>query len=379
MGYLSEAMNKAGVGNTPGPNSAGIPIGPPEPLETRPEATETPEPPALLFEPHFENDETDDGAEGQTTEAGPPIGLDEALAERFDFVTTLADDTESIAARGDERAEGLAAFPLPVAEEPIDPNQQLLPFPEPEEVAQEIDDRLVAYCDPGSVMSEEYRGIRTRILARWENRTHLIHTITSATPKEGKTLTTLNLGVAFGELSDQRTVVVEGDLRVPMFRNMLKLPDTPGLIQVLRGDATLEEVVQESQQPNLFIIPAGGKVADEAIKLLSGPAMTTVLQRLRTTFDHVLVDTPPVLELADAGVLGAQSDDVLLIVRLNRTSRQLVDQATRTLTSYNAPVVGAILTDLPMHNSGYYNNSRYMYKYRYHYHRSEKRQRAMAA
>ncbi|MAE61166.1 MAG: hypothetical protein CMJ49_07400 [Planctomycetaceae bacterium] len=229
------------------------------------------------------------------------------------------------------------------------------------------------------MMSEEYRGIRTRILARWENRTHLVHTITSATPKEGKTLTTLNLGVSFGELNERRTVVVEGDLRVPMFRNMMPLEDKPGLIHVLRGEADLEDAIQESPQPNLFVLPAGGKCADDAIKLISSPEMTQVLQRLRTSFEHVLVDTPPVLDLADAGLLGAQSDDVLLIVRLNRTPRQLVDQAVRTLTSYNAPVVGAILTDLPVLHSGYYNNYRYAYRYRNHYHRDARRQRAMAA
>lgn len=240
-----------------------------------------------------------------------------------------------------------------------EPEQEAIPLPGAEPPA-EMDDRLVSVTHPSSIMAEEYRGIRTRLLARYQNARHLVHTITSATPKEGKTLTSLNLGFSFAELIDRRTVVIEGDLRMPMFQKMLFLPDAPGLIQVLRGEARVEDVIRQIPGTRLSVISAGGRTADDAIQLLSGTRMGGVLQTLRARFDHVIVDTPPALELADAGILGSMSDDVMLIARMHRTPRYMIDQTLRVLKSYNAPVSGVVLTDMKLDVPSYV----YRYSYR---------------
>lgn len=226
----------------------------------------------------------------------------------------------------------------------------------------QVDDRLVALTSPGSVMAEEYRAIRTRLLARFEQGRNLVHCITSATPKEGKTLTALNLGLAFAEMSDRRTVVIEGDLRVPMFAKLLGLPQGPGLIQVLGKKAALERAITPTELSNLSVIAAGGEAGDDAMRLLSSHTMSQAIELLRRRFDHVIIDTPPVLELADAGILGSQSDDVMLVVRMNRTPRYMIDQAIRILNSYHAPVSGVVLTDMRP------DAPRYLHRYGYHYH-----------
>ncbi len=229
-----------------------------------------------------------------------------------------------------------------------------------------LDDRLVAVREPSSLMAEEYRAIRTSLLARWEHRRKLVHTITSATPQEGKTLTSLNLGLSFAELRNRRTVVIEADLRLPTFQKLLRTPDTPGLVGVLRGEATLDEVIQTvgGEHP-LDVIAAGRRCSNESVQLLSGPRMTELLAALRKRYDHIIIDTPPVIELADAGIVGSMSDEVLLIIRMNRTPRPLVDQSIRTLTSYHAPVAGVIATDAVRSRNKYY-YYRYGYRYRYH-------------
>lgn len=235
-----------------------------------------------------------------------------------------------------------------------------------------FDDRLVAATDASSIMGEEYRAIRTRLLARWQHRRHIIHTITSATPKEGKTLTSLNLGLSFSEMTDRRTIVVECDLRIPMFAKMLALPEGPGLIQVLRGEAELDDAIRPSVRPNLSVIAAGAIAPDDATQLLSSAEFSQVLTTLRERYDHVIVDTPPVLDLADAGIAGGQSDEVIVIVRMNRTPRYLVDEAIRTLNSYDAPVSGCVLTDMRLGSHGgysywyrgYYRHG-YTHRYRY--------------
>jgi len=227
-----------------------------------------------------------------------------------------------------------------------------------------FDDRLVVSREPSKAVAEQYRSIRTGMLARWRHQRHLIHTITSATPQEGKTITSLNLGLSFSELRNRRTIVIEADLRIPQFANLMRLDENPGLVDVLEGGANYRQAVQSMAGGNLHVIAAGRRAHDQAIQLLSSSAMADLFKDLRREYDHVIIDTPPVVELADAGILGALSDDVLLIVRMNRTPRTLIDQAISTLNSYNAPVEGLIATDHPRHRERYYN---YRYGYRYHY------------
>ena len=230
-----------------------------------------------------------------------------------------------------------------------------------------VDDRLVTMTSPASAMSEEYRSIRTSILAQHGQERHLVHTITSATPQEGKTITCVNLGLSFAELRNRNTIIIECDLRLPTFSKLLNCrDDQAGLISYLRGDSTLSDVVQMIEGSNLHIIPAGERVSEEAVQLLSSTRMTRLIQALRSKYDHVLIDTPPVLQLADAGILGSQSDEVLLVARMRRTPRPLVEQAVKTLGSYNAVVSGMIATDNPRSRGRGY-GYKYGYGYRYGY------------
>lgn len=247
-----------------------------------------------------------------------------------------------------------------------------------------VDDRLVTMISPASAMSEEYRSIRTSILARHDNERHLVHTITSATPQEGKTITCVNLGLAFAELRNRKTIIIECDLRLPTFGKLLNI-DTQqtGLIDYLRGDAKINDIIQQVQGSELHIITAGGRVSDEAVQLISGQRMSHLIQGLRAKYDHVIIDTPPVLQLADAGILGSQSEEVLVVARMRRTPRPLVEQAISTLTSYNAQVNGIIATDNPRSRGRGY-GYKYGYKYGYAYgytsdRQSRKRQKRNAA
>ena len=240
------------------------------------------------------------------------------------------------------------------------------------------DDRLVTLSRPSCTMAEEYRSVRTGMLARWDHRRHLVHTITSATPQEGKTITTLNLGFTFAELRNRRVVIVEADLRLPQFEKMISLPSLPGLTDLLEGRVDLSQAVHRLANDRLHVITAGQRVNNRrAVQLLSSSKMVSLIQTLRNSYDHVIIDTPPVIELADAGILGTISDEVMLIVRMNRTPRPLVEQAIRTLTSYNAVVGGVIATDRPPQRSRrYYNKYGYKHGYGYSYNKSHASQQA---
>lgn len=233
-----------------------------------------------------------------------------------------------------------------------------------------FDDRLVALTSPESIMAEEYRSIRTSMLARWEHKRNLVHTITSATPQEGKTITCVNLGISFAELRNRNTIVLEADLRLPTFSKLMALKQGPGLVAYLRGEATLDEAVQRLGDKGLHIIPSGCRANNEAVQLLSSQRMVDLLATLRERFDHIIIDTPPVIELADAGIIGAMSNDVLLVARMNRTPQTLVEQAIRTLKSYHAPMGGVIATDQSRSRHHY---SYYRYGYAYGYGRGKRR------
>ncbi|MCX5659924.1 MAG: AAA family ATPase [Planctomycetota bacterium] len=262
---------------------------------------------------------------------------------------TIAPATEATAAHAEAAAEDSTEYGPDVLMR-FDPNG-----------GAKLDERLVSATDPLSIMAEEYRSIRTGILARWQQKKHIVHLITSATPQEGKTITSLNLGLSFAELNSRRTIVVEADLRLPQFSTLLGLPQGPGIIDVLEGKIELDKVITRLPGSGLHVIAAGGRAATQAMQLLSTGVMASLIKRLRQEYDHVIIDTPPVVQLADAGILGSLCDDVMLVVRLGRTPSALVDQAIRTLTSYNAPVSGVLATD----DKHYRHRYHYKYEYRY--------------
>ncbi len=219
---------------------------------------------------------------------------------------------------------------------------------------------IIVHHDRGSIVTEQYRAIRTQVLARMRNRKLQVHVVTSSAPEEGKSVTSINLSLAFAELKSQNTVLVEGDLRRPSFSKLFDRPSDRGMLQVLRGELEIDEVLQPTVYPNLQFIPAGGRESEACTELLSSPRMAQVIQQLRDRYTHVFIDTPPVITVTDPCILGAMADEVLLVVRLNKTPTDIVDRAKRLLRASNCEVAGVILTHLRQENSDYkYNNYYY--------------------
>ena len=174
------------------------------------------------------------------------------------------------------------------------------------------------------------------------------------------------MGLIMAELHNRKTLVIEADLRLPQFKKLLNLPQSYGLVGVMRGEASFQDALLEVGPNGLHVLPAGTRVNNEAVQLLSSPQMSSMIKKLKREYDHVIIDTPPVVELADAGILGSQSDDVILIARMSRTPSTLIRQAIRTLESYHAPVAGVIATDHSRSFRQYY-YYRYGYRYQYRY------------
>jgi len=202
---------------------------------------------------------------------------------------------------------------------------------------------LMAYHDRGGKITEQYRALRTNLLAQCNDERFCL-TVTSAEAGEGKTVTCVNLAMILAERQERGTVIVDGDLRKGAVASLLRLPRSPGLTDLLRGQARLPEVIQPTVYPNLFVIAAGEVGRGEVGEIVGRPEIHEVIAELRRQYDYVLLDTPPVNAFSDGPILGRAAGQAIVVVRMNRTRQESVDRAIRLLRAANVEVAGIVLT-----------------------------------
>ncbi len=202
---------------------------------------------------------------------------------------------------------------------------------------------LVAHHDRGGAITEEYRALRTSLLASCADE-KFCYLVTSSLENEGKTVTCLNLALVMTERLDRRTIVVDCDLRKGRATSLFGALRRPGMAELLRGEVKLKEVVQRTAYPNLWFIPAGQARHEEVAELIGRAETGMIVSDLRRRYDYVLFDTPPINRVSDAGMLGQVTGEALLVVRMNKTRRESVDKATRLLHAADVKLAGIILT-----------------------------------
>lgn len=235
-------------------------------------------------------------------------------------------------------------------------------------VVEGLAESLIPFYERSSLVTEQYRSLRTRLLSSNPNYEHRVIAITSAVPKEGKSVTTLNLGCILAEIRHLRVLVVDGDFRRSSLAHMLNQPTGPGLADVLAGSAKFEDVVQTTPIPNLNFIPAGSTGGRSAAELLTASSAQAAFKRLRDEYHYTIVDTPPATTVTDVGIIGQMCHGVIVIVRLHRTHEAAAKRAVRLLQVNNIPIVGCLLVGRDSPASGYYGYG-YGYGYRYNYYR----------
>lgn len=226
-----------------------------------------------------------------------------------------------------------------------------------------FDAMIVAHHDRGGGITEEYRSLRTSILATCANGKFSC-IVTSALAGEGKTVTCLNLAVVLAEQAERRTIVVDGDMRRATAGKLIHAPAGPGFADLLRGKAEISEAIQPTAYPNLFFIPAARTDHHELGELLGRSEREVVFADLRREFDHIIVDTPPLCVASDAAILGQSAGEAMLVVRMNKTPAATVERAIRLLRAANVDLAGMILTHRKHSRSSYYGYG-YGYGYRY--------------
>lgn len=164
--------------------------------------------------------------------------------------------------------------------------------------------------------------------------------VTSGNPREGKSSVATGLALAMAE-SSERVLLVDGDLRAPTISQLTNLSNAIGLSDVLVASVTLEEAVQQWGMPGLDVLTSG-TIPPNPAQLMGSQAMHTLLEQAVTVYDHVVIDTPPVLMTTDALWLSLHSDGVLVVARRGRTSTRALGKVLAALDS--APVLGVAIS-----------------------------------
>lgn len=224
---------------------------------------------------------------------------------------------------------------------------------------------LGSTAQPFSVGIEAFRMLRTSLLWCEQGDGMKTLVVTSAAPGEGKTITAANLSVTFA-YDGLRVLLIDCDVRRPRQHGLFQVPRSPGLMELLMpsnasGDGVhslsfnpgmartesgrpITDVIRSTNVRGLSLLTCGA-LPTNASNLLSGVRMRVLLQELAKAFDLVILDTPPVLATADAGILASIADGVLLVVRAGQTDREAAKRAHQQLTNVGARIVGTVLND----------------------------------
>jgi len=179
-------------------------------------------------------------------------------------------------------------------------------------------------------------------------------------PAEGKTFVTNNLAQAIVRQPDRRCLIIDADLRCSRLHVPLGAPPSPGLTDYLLGDADEVTVIQHDQEGNLCFIPGGKEVANPSELLLNG-RLKVLLERVAPIFDWVILDSPPLLPVADASLLADHVDGVILVVRAAATPTVAAERACQELQGKK--VVGVVLNAVEQsHAYGSYYHAGYGYE-----------------
>jgi succinoglycan biosynthesis transport protein ExoP len=225
--------------------------------------------------------------------------------------------------------------------------------------------QLASVASPHSATTEAYRQLRTSLQFLHLDHTWKLVQVTSAMVAEGKTTTASNLAVMLAE-AGQRVLLVDADLRRPRANEFFGQEREHGLTSVLLGAEDLEATLHNVPDVDgLWLLPSG-PIPPNPAELLSGPRMAHLVDQLRALdfVDVVLIDSPPVLPVADAVALAARVDTTLLVTQAGRTTRKALGQALENLGQVDARISGLVLNAVrPKHTRGY----RYRYGYGYGY------------
>ena len=212
---------------------------------------------------------------------------------------------------------------------------------------------LIVEKNSKSISAEAYKTLRTNIQYSSFDKEIKTILVTSTIPGEGKSTIAGNLALSFAQ-QDKKVLVIDCDLRKPAINKMFKLSNFKGLSDVIVGNSDLEKAMYNYRDN--FDILTSGKIPPNPSEILASNAMTMLLEKLKTMYDIIIIDSAPLQAVTDAQIISNKVDGTLLVIRAGLTKREAILQAKELLNQVNAKILGVVL-------NGAENNSEKHYYY----------------
>ncbi|KTD88875.1 GumC family protein [Pseudoalteromonas sp. H71] len=206
--------------------------------------------------------------------------------------------------------------------------------------------------------AESVRTFRTSLLLTQLDREHKVIAVTSSSPGEGKTTTSTNLAMSLAQMG--KVLLIDGDLRKPSIAKRFDIPVFhPGLSNLIVGTEQLSECIHIDEQSGVTIMPSG-QIPGNPLELLSSNQFNELLVRLKQTYDHIIIDTPPTQAVSDALVIAQNTDSVIYVVKADLTRIKPIKAGIERLFESKAHIAGVVVNQVDItkskeeHNYGYY-------------------------
>ena len=223
-------------------------------------------------------------------------------------------------------------------------------------------DLLMLY-EPNSVTSEAIKTARTSLLLSFPEVPPSNILVTSSRPGEGKTFFACNLAISLAQIG-KKVVLIDADMRNPRIHRIWNVRNERGLSRYLTSDAEVKDVIVPTPITNLSLITSGPKTPRPA-ELLAAHKLEELVQKLKKEYDHIILDSPPLIPVADSLILAAKCSCVIMVIHGGVTPREVVLMATQKLSKSEAPIAGAVLNCINLRDPYYHYNYYSSYAYRY--------------
>jgi capsular exopolysaccharide synthesis family protein len=211
-------------------------------------------------------------------------------------------------------------------------------------------ERLVA-LDSRSSVAEAYRVLRTSVLLSSAERPPKLLLVTSGQPGEGKTTTVVNTAISLAQLGSQ-VLIIDCDLRKPSVHKVLGVDYTIGLSTYLSRRAELDDVIQQLPIANLSVLPSG-RIPPNPAEMISSSRMKEMLALLSERYDHIIIDSPPLLKVTDPVILSTLADGVILVVHGGKSTREVLRRTRQELSVAGAKIFGVVLNNVDAGQDAY--------------------------
>jgi succinoglycan biosynthesis transport protein ExoP len=221
----------------------------------------------------------------------------------------------------------------------------------------------IAALESRSSVAEAYRVLRTSVMLSSAGGPPKMILVTSGQPGEGKTTTTVNTAVSLAQLGAS-VLIIDCDLRKPSTHKVFGVDHSRGVSTYLSRDVPIEDLIQKLPVPNLSLL-ACGPIPPNPAELISSEKMKNMLHLLAERYDHILIDSPPLMHVTDPVILSTMVDGVIIVVHAGKSTRDVVRRARQELTSVGAKIFGVVLNNVDFRRDGYdnYYYSRYYESY----------------